>query len=107
MGKGKHFEDIWNEAEKVVGIMIEAGHDVGEPFKNIEHVLDMARNSYTLGKGYDAQTASRFVGDILWQLCAFCKVMENEGKVINSAQALHQAITERKISLLDPDDDKA
>jgi hypothetical protein len=105
MGKAKHFEDIWNEAERVVGIMVGAGYDV-EPFKTIEHVLDIARNGYILEEGYDAKTATKLVGDILWELCIFCKIMEGQGKIVNSAQALQMVIDKHKTSLLDPDDDK-
>jgi hypothetical protein len=92
----KHFEDIWNEAESVFGTMIESGQ--------IED-LDNSVVGLILKKDHDVPTATNLLGEILWALCAYCKLMEKEGKVINSAAALQLVIDKHKAQLLDPDPD--
>jgi hypothetical protein len=91
----KHFEDIWNEAEDVFGTMIESGQANG---------IDNPMVGLILKTDHDVPTATKLVGDILWYLCAYCKLMEKEGKVINSAAALQGIIDTRKAEILDPDD---
>jgi hypothetical protein len=91
----KHFEDIWNEAEAVFETMMESGQTED---------LDNDLVGLILKRDHDVSTATKLVGEILWALCAYCKAMEKQGKVINSAVALQRIIDNHKATLLDPDD---
>ena len=91
----RHFEDIWNEAEEVFGTMIESGHANG---------IDNGVVSLILKEDHDTPAATKLVGELLWHLCAYCKLMEKKGKVINSAAALQMVIDTHKAEILDPDD---
>lgn len=91
----RHFEDIWNEAESVSETMIESGQDTG---------VDNLMVGLILKEDHDVLAATQLVGEILWHLCAYCKRMERQGKIINSAAALQRIIDTRKAEMLDPDD---
>ena len=101
-----HFEDIWNEAERLAGIMIASDHDLGNQLQNIRVLLDKVRNEYTIEQGYNAEVASEFVGKVLWELCSLCKQLELAGQMVNSASALQNIINEHTITLMESSDEK-
>jgi hypothetical protein len=92
MEKERHFEDIMNEAEKLSG-----------SFNANENWIVDTMNSVSMLESYDQLSAHKLVGDILWEVCTFCKKMEDRGITVNSAAALQSKINEMKERLLDPE----
>ena len=89
--KERHFEDIMNDAEKLSTNFDDSG------------LLDNLIPRSML-EAYDQASAHKLVGNILWEVCAFCKRLEARGVVVNSAAALQSKINEMKEQLLDPEE---
>jgi hypothetical protein len=98
MSDRRHFEDIWNEAEAVAEKMMDV------EICNDE-LLRIQMNSHVdilCGDG-TIQEKSKAMGDAVFALCAWCKMLEKKGVVINSARALQDSLERNQQLLLDPE----
>jgi hypothetical protein len=92
-----HFEDIWNEAEKISG---EFGND-------LEEIRELIRKS--VQKMLDYQLLGRYtevekeMGNVLFELAAFCNAL-NSTHQVNTFTALLRAIEDRKEKLYNPEE---
>ena len=91
----RHFEDLWNEAERVAESM--NGLPMKHPLHAAAEVLDKCRD--------DAHIDEETLGAILFNLCAAVKAMEMKGVSINSAKALHLHTQMVKEDLLAAEDE--
>lgn len=91
-----HFETIWNEAESVA-----------KSYSDLDRkkILRQIRNSLEdLADGEKLEELHSAMGDVLFELCAFCAYLEEKGGIqLNSATALQQAIEKNRQQLLDPE----
>lgn len=89
-----HFEFIWNEAESVSKSFLSL---------NRKKILKNCRDS--LNDLSDSETAKDYtiaLGDLLFQLCAFCAYLDEKQKIeVNSAEALFNAIERKRLEVLD------
>lgn len=91
-----HFEDIWNEAEELSKQITD--NSVLSILKRLREYIDTMVFAQGLSQINERDKA---FGDILFELCAFCKAVEKQDSQINSATALRNAIEKRKIALFD------
>jgi len=96
----RHFEDIWNESEAVAEKMLDAGICNDELLRiQMDHDLDIICGEATI------QEKSKALGNAVFALCAWCKILEKKGVVINSARALQDSLEHNLEILLDPQDE--
>lgn len=88
-----HFEDIWNTAEEISSELPKQSQE--EILKRLSTLVDR------LGQVITLKERSEIVGEILFELCSYCKQEEIAGNTINSAAALQLIIERRKEALME------
>lgn len=101
MDQRRHFEDIWNEAEAVAEKMLDVEITNGDTLN-----IQLKRDLDTLAGDGNIAEKSKALGEAVFALCAWCKILEQKGIVINSARALQDALERNQEILLDPFDAK-
>lgn len=92
-----HFEDIWNEAEK----LSEKLED--KPLEEIIKVLHF-RVDNLLGCANLPSDQAINIGEILFELARVASITERRNKIgVNVAAGMRQATEQKKQDLLDPD----
>lgn len=87
----KHFEEFWNEAEKIADQLNQI---------DTVHRSNIIVNVDKFSKETDEKARAILIGHILFDLCALTSKYN-----INSAAALKHVMEEYKAKLLDPDED--
>lgn len=88
-----HFENIWNNAEKL-GEEIQESEDIAEDINVIRRALDRLAGVVTL------EEQNELTGEILFSLCQITRK-----RPMNSAAILNLTIENKRAQILDPPDD--
>lgn len=81
----EHFEDIWNDAEKL-------GEQI-DPFSNIsKHVLQIRKHANELNNKITLDEKNNEFGELLYNLCQVARLLP-----INSAESLRRIIRGKKV----------
>lgn len=84
-----HFEDIWNEAEELSEELNK------QTQQDITTRMRICVDGLSVGID-TVQRRGEIIGELLFELCSYCKLQEKEGTPINSAAALRLVIDRKK-----------
>lgn len=94
----KHFEDIWNAAEKLASE--EEDHNLDEILQELHFRLDSLKPGIKLPRDQ-----ANNLGEILLGLATICHISQKTSeKNINIAAGLENAINNKKADILDPEE---
>jgi len=96
-----HFEDIWNDAEEVSSKLPEDSLEKSKILDRMRVTIDMLERDLT-----SAQEGV-IVGELLFEICAYCSEANKRGTVINTASFLKHASDTKKSYLMDPKNEKS
>jgi hypothetical protein len=101
--QGMHFEDIWNDAERIASKYPEEVNTREKIVARLQSAIDLLGRNDSMTDTINRQEL--ILGNILYDLASYCEMMDRTKHLqINSAKAMRQVTDDKKQRLFDSSD---